>query len=125
MFQKFIAHAHALMSARNQSGNVGNDKIFIVCILHDAQMRRKRGEGVIGNLGFGCGNTGDKGRFARIGETDNAYIGQNFSSSLSVNSSPVHSFLGKAGRLMRGGRQVRITLAADAAACGDVRLSCF
>ncbi len=64
----------------DKTGNIGNDHtaVRVNLVDHDAKIGRKRGKGVSRNLGPCRRNLRDKGGLARIGQTQQACIGQNF-----------------------------------------------
>ena len=48
--QKLVAEAQPAMRAFDQSRHVGDDEAAVALELHDAEIRRQRGERVVGDL---------------------------------------------------------------------------
>ena len=61
--------------AFDQARDVGEDE-FAVLVPHHSELRGERGKGVIANLGFGVGDLVDEGRLARIGQPEQARVGE-------------------------------------------------
>ncbi|MGY3645783.1 hypothetical protein ACVWW2_001074 [Bradyrhizobium sp. LM4.3] len=61
------------MRAFDQTGDVRQHEFATVGI-HDAELRMQRGEGIVGDLRLGRADLGEEGRFAGIGQADEAGI---------------------------------------------------
>ena len=74
------AEAVPLVRAFDQAGDVGNEHapVGVNLVDHNAEVGRKRGKGVGRNFGPRRRNLRDKRRLARIGQAQQARIGQNF-----------------------------------------------
>ena len=68
------AEAGAFMRALDQAGNVGQHEFLFVDI-HDAQLRMQGREGIVGDLRLGARRCRQQGRFAGVGQPDQAGIG--------------------------------------------------
>jgi hypothetical protein len=69
MAQEPVANADALMRALDEARDIGNDE-FAAIDGGNAEVRRQRGERIVGDLWLGGGDAGEKRRFARIGQSD-------------------------------------------------------
>ena len=76
--QELYAQAVAQVRSFNQAGDVGDHEAAIFTGVDHAQIRDQGGEGIIRDLGARCGDAGDQSRLARVGESDEADIGQEF-----------------------------------------------
>ena len=74
MAEKTVAEPDPLMRALDQAGNVRKHEFAAVAV-DDAELRMQRREGIVGDLRLGRAYRREKGRFARVGQTDNASIG--------------------------------------------------
>ena len=74
MAEKTVAEPDTLMCALDQAGNVGQHELAAVAV-DDAELRMQRREGIVGDLRLGRAHRREKGRFARVGQPDNAGIG--------------------------------------------------
>ncbi len=77
MAEEMIAEAEAFMRALDQPRNIGEHE-FAAVAGDDAELRMQRREGIIGDLRLGGGDRGEEGRFAGIGQTDEAGVGDQF-----------------------------------------------
>ena len=75
MPQETVAHARSFGGARDQPRYVGDDE-FMPLVADDAQLWAERGKGISADLGLRIGDGVDKGRLARVGQTDKPRIGQ-------------------------------------------------
>src|ERR1051325_2360505 len=87
MFQKANAEAGAFMRSFDETGKVGDDKSATeframaagsTVGIHDAQIRFKRGERIVGDFGTRGRDDGNESGFTGVGETDEANIGEKF-----------------------------------------------
>ena len=74
MAEETVADAGALMRALDQPGNVGQHEIALADA-HHAEIGMERRERIVGDLGLGRRNRGEKRRFAGIGQADQPGIG--------------------------------------------------
>ena len=65
------------MRALDQAGNIRQHEFAAVDIDH-AKLRMQRGEGIVGDLRFGCADDREEGRLAGIGQADQACIRDQF-----------------------------------------------
>ena len=77
MLQKADAQSGPLRRALDQTGNIGDDKAVVLVNPYHAQIRVHGGEGVIGDFRSCRRNGTDKGTLARVGQTEQADIGEN------------------------------------------------
>ena len=78
MAQKQMAQACAFGRTLNQTWQIGHHKALLRAHTHHTQVGVQGGEGVIGNAWAGVGDGGDQRGLARIGQAEQADIGQNF-----------------------------------------------
>ena len=76
MAQEAQTKALALRGAFDDAGNVGHDERAIVTIRNQTQVGLHRRERIVGNLGLGSADARQERRFASIGESDKAHIGE-------------------------------------------------
>ena len=76
MAQKPVAEPLPAVRAFDEPGHVGDGEAAVAAQLHDAQIRRQRGERIIGDLGTCGGDAGDERRLAGIGEADQTDVGE-------------------------------------------------
>lgn len=115
MAQEAGAESAALVRPLDDAGNVGHDERFMVADLHDAQIGFERGEGIVGDLGFGSGNSREQRTLARIGEAHQSHVGQHFQFE---NESPfvaLFARLGVARRLVGGAFEMPVAETSAAA----------
>ena len=75
--EEAVADAGTLRCAFDQAGNVGKDE-FAALVADDSELRAKRGERVIADLGLGVGDRVQKGRLAGVGQPDESNVGEQF-----------------------------------------------
>ncbi len=75
MAKEPVPDASAIGGAFDQAGNVGQHE-FAVLVGHDTELGDQGGEGVVPDLGLGVGNLVDERAFARIGQAQEADIGE-------------------------------------------------
>ena len=73
-----MAQAMTLVSAFDQTGDVGDDERLPVVCADDAEVRDECGEWVVGDLGLRGADHGDQRRLAGIWQTDDADVGDEF-----------------------------------------------
>ena len=115
MAQKAGAESAALVRPLDDAGNVGHDERFMVANLHDAQIGFERGEGIVGDLGFGGGNSREQRTLARIGKAHQSHVGQHLQFE---NESPfvaLFARLGVARRLVGGAFEMPVAETSAAA----------
>lgn len=64
------------MRALDQSRNVDHDEGFVVGNADDAELRFEGREWIVGDLGMGCRDHGEQGRFSCVWNADDAAIRQ-------------------------------------------------
>ena len=119
MLEEAVAQALAFVGALDEAGDVGDDHaaVRIVFVDHDAQIGRQRGEGISRDLGPRRRDLRDEGGLARIGQAQQAGVGQDlqFQAQLAF-------FAGLAGlgetRGAHGGRLEMLVAHAAATALG-------
>ena len=62
------------MRALDEAGNIGEHEVAPVDLDH-AEARMERRERIVGDLGLGGRDRGEKGRFARVGQADQPGVG--------------------------------------------------
>jgi hypothetical protein len=71
-----VAKPRSGTGALDQPGDVGDRRsTLIVAEVEDAEVRLERGEGIVGDLGFGGRDGGEDGRLAGIGQADESDVG--------------------------------------------------
>jgi hypothetical protein len=73
--QEAGAQARAFRSALDQAGNVGDDEALVGRQVHDAEVRGQGRERIVGDLRLGGAGGGQEGRLARVGQADQADVG--------------------------------------------------
>ena len=122
--EELDAEAGTKVRAFNKARHVGDDEGFLVGLFADgdyAEVGFESGEGVVGDFGASGGDAGDQGGLAGVGETDQAYIGEEleFEAVEALFAGAAEFVL--AGSLVGAGGEVLIATAA-AAAFGDDEL---
>ena len=115
MAEETVAEAKAFMRAFDEAGNVGENE-FASVAGNDAELRIERGEGIIGDLRLGGGDGREKGRFAGIGQADQAGVGDELQAQSENPLLRLLAGIDAARRLVRRGLEMRIAEAAVAAA---------
>ncbi len=93
MAEEAVADPGTVGSALDQAGDIGDDE-FAALVSDDAKLRAQRREGIGADLCLGIGNAVDEGRLARIGEADQADVGEQ------LQAQPDPHFLARPTRLM-------------------------
>ncbi len=75
MAEETGAETDAFMGAFDQARNIGHHKLGFIYV-DDAELRRQRGERIVGDLGPGARRSGEQRRLARVGQADQPDIGQ-------------------------------------------------
>ena len=78
MAEKAGTEAGSFAGAFDQPRQIGHDEFGVVVEAHDAKLRMQCRKGVIGDLGAGMRHAGQQGRFAGIGQPDEAGIRDQF-----------------------------------------------
>ena len=76
--QELDAESRARCAPSIRPGMSATTKVRKSIELHDAEVWFERGERIVGDLGTGGGNARDQGRFAGVGEADQADVGEQF-----------------------------------------------
>src|SRR6185437_13045799 len=121
--QKLKSESAPFVGALDDARNVGDDERAPVAQLYDAQVGAERGEGIVGNLRAGGRNHGKERGLARVRLPDEADVGDELELELERAGLAVFARLVFARRLMRGRGEVRVALAAAAAARDDDSLA--
>ncbi len=113
--QEAGADPFTLVGTLDDAGDVGHHERMTVANLDDTEVGFERGEGIVGDLRTGGGNSGEKGGFTGIGETYQTDVGENF--ELKDESPLLTRFagLGIVGGLVGGGFKVPVTQTAATA----------
>ena len=122
MAQEFMAQALALVSAFDKARNVSHDEVVLVA-LHNAQVRNKRGERIIGDFGARGAHAGDERAFARGRHANERGVGHEL--HLELNPAFLRGFaqLGERGGAARGGHEMDVAATAMAAFRDDDALA--
>ena len=120
--EEAVAESGALVRAFNEPGNVCDDEGLLVggfAYGDDAEIGLERGERVVGNFGFCCGDARDEGGLADVGVADDADIGKNFEFEAEgeLLAGVAHFML--AGSLVGGRGKVLVAASAASAVCDD------
>ena len=76
MSQETQAEAGPAMRAFDQPGNVGHHEGAKATTIDNAEIRRQRGKGIVGDLGPGGRDTRDQCGLACVGKTEQPHIRQ-------------------------------------------------
>ena len=114
MTQESCAETLTLVSALDDSGNVGHHERLMITHLDNTQVGFKCGEGVVCNLGFCCRNDREQRTLTRIGETHQTYIGQHLQLEDESTLIAILTGLCIAGSLISGALEVPVTQTATA-----------
>src|SRR5215204_2590264 len=125
MAEKTMPEPDPLVRPFDQSRYVRRDERSIAGETDDAEVRRERGEGVIGDLRLGGGDARDDRGLAGVRISDDADVSEQLQLQAKV-----FLFTGKAGlrparRAIGRGRVARVTLSAETAPGDDDRLAFF
>ena len=74
--QELMAETKPPMRALDETGNVGHREAAIAAQADNPEIRRQRGERIVGDLRAGRGDSRDQRRLARVGKADQADIGE-------------------------------------------------
>ena len=118
MAEEMIAEAEALMGALDQPGNIGEHE-FAAVAGDDAELRMQGREGIVGDLRLGGGDRGEEGRFAGVGQTDEAGVGDELQPQPDRALLARLAGIGAARRLIGRRLEMRIAETAIAAAPDD------
>ena len=99
MAQKFVTQACAPGRTFDEPGNIGQHHRLKIIQFDDTQVGLQGGEGIISDLGPGTANDGKQSRFAGVGDTDNADVGNQFEFQQQPAFLPFLAALGDAGGL--------------------------
>ena len=122
MAEEPVAKAVALVRALDQAGNVGEHEVAPVDLDH-AETGMERRERIIGDLGLGGRNRGEKGRLAGVRQPDQAGVGDQLEPEDERALDPFLAGIGAArGAVGRGG-EMGVAEAAVAARGDDDALA--
>ena len=110
--QEFMAQASAVRRALNEAGDVRHDKARRVLQVHDAQDGLQGREVIVGDAGSGIAGHGQEGRFAHVGEADQAHVRDHLELQEELQGAGGLSRLGILGGLHGRGRVVHVAVAA-------------
>ena len=113
--EELMAEAEAAMRALDQSGHVGDDEAAIVAQADHAEIRRQRGERVVGDLRPRRRDARDERRLAGVGKADEPDVGEQLQLEAEILLLARFARLHLARRAVGGGREVRVAQAAAAA----------
>ncbi len=120
--EELDAEAGAEVGAFDEAGEVGDGEglgVGEVADLDDAEVGFEGGEGVVGDFGFGGGESGDEGGFADVGVADEAGVGEEAEFEAVVAGFAGSAEFVLAGGLVGGGGEVLVAASAAAAAGDD------
>ena len=110
MSQELVAQSGSVRGAFDQARDIGHDKTWCVFQINDAQNGLQGREMIVGDPGFGIAGHGQKGGFANIGETHQAYIGDQLELQQQFQRPGRLSGLGVLGCLHGGGGIVHVAV---------------
>lgn len=114
MAQEFMAQALALVSAFDKARNISHDEVVLVA-LHNAQIRNKRGERIIGDFGARGAHAGDERAFARGRHANERGVGHELHLELDPAFLRGFAQLSERGSAARGGHEMDVAATAMAA----------
>ena len=117
--QEAGAEPGAVRSPGDQARDVGDDEALALLEAHDAQVRRERREGVVGDLRLGRGDRRDQRALAGVREADDADVREQFELEDEFELLPFLPRLRLARRLVGRGDEVGVAEAAAAALRDD------
>ena len=117
--QEPVAQAVTVVGTLDQSGDVSHHKAIEFPHADDAEIGLQGGEGVVSDLGPGCGNLGDQGRLAGVGKPDQAHIGQQLQAQGQGQGLALGAVLGIPRRPVGGRLEVHVAPAAVSSARND------
>ena len=115
MAEETIAQPDALMRALDQAGKVGEHESATVDLDH-AELRMQRGEGIIGDLRLGRAHDRQERGLARIGQSDDAGVGDQLEPQPDGELLAGLAGIGAARRAVGRALEIRVAEAAVAAA---------
>ena len=116
MAQELDAQAVAQVRAFDETGDIGHHETAEIRELHHPKVGFEGSEGVVGNLRAGGRDARNEGGLAGVGETDQAHVGQEFQFEAEAFLIAGAAGFVLGGRLVGGGGEARVALAAFAAA---------
>ena len=106
--QELVPEAVAAVRAFDQPGHVGDDEAAVVAQADDAQVRRQRRERVVGDLRPRRRDARDERGLARVGEADQADVGEQLQLEAEILHLARLARLHLARRAIGGGRKLRV-----------------
>ena len=113
--QELVAEAGAGVRAVDEAGNVDHHERLFVGDAHDAELRLERGERIVGDLRARRRNDREQRRFARVGNADDAAIGEQSQLETQRGTLSRLAVLGEVRRLTDAGREMLVAETAAAA----------
>ena len=117
MAQEIVSKPRALRRAFDKSGDIRRHERFFV-VAHYAEIRRKRGEMIVCNLGSCRGNFRKQGAFSHVREAHEADVGNDFHFQNDVMLFDLFALLREVGRVSARRRETYVAFPAVPAA-GD------
>ena len=115
MAQELVAQATALVGTLDKAGNVRHSERLELGVGHNAHIGHQGGEGVVGNFGTRRAEHAEQGGLAGIGEAHQTHIRQDLQLQLNLHFPARAAGSGIARRLLGGGLEAGVALAAMAA----------
>src|SRR5215207_2015184 len=118
--QETVAQAPALARTRDETGDVRDHEGFpVASLVHDPELRRQRGEGVVAHPRTGGAQCRQQRGLAGIRQAHQAHVRENLQFQMDLAFLPRQAPLAKRRRLARRGRERRVPPAALTAAGHD------
>ena len=114
MAEEAVAEPRALVRPRDQARDVGEDE-FAPGDAHDAEPGMERREGIVGDLRLRRRDGGEEGRLARVGQADEARIGDELQAQPDPALLALLAGIGPPGGAVRRGGEMGVAEAAVAA----------
>src|SRR5581483_7779417 len=125
MSQELMAEPEAAVRAFDQSRHVGDHKAPVVAETYDAEVRRQRGERIIGDFRTRRGDARDERRLAGVRESDQPDVREQFQFEPQIFDLARFARLRLARCAIRGGREARVAHAAATALRDEHALALF
>jgi hypothetical protein len=83
----------AFAGTLDETGDVGDDEVGVIVDLDDTEIRFEGGEGIVGDLRFGCADHTDQRALADIGKSDEGDVRHQLQFELQPDVLPVFALL--------------------------------
>ena len=123
MAQKIMTKAHALMSALNQAGNIGQHKAALFIKAHHAQNRSQSSKVISRNLRTSSAHLGNNAGLAHAGIAHETHVSQQLQLQLQPTVFTGLALFCKGGRTVGAGYIAGIALATAAALGSHILLA--